>query len=98
MAFVVKIDELNGAASDYSKAASEYDSAYTSLISDMNIQNSSWSDEAGEKWRAITTKAKDELSKIKTNLDSNNKLLTEVAQAANATQQKVQTGIDNIYS
>ena len=96
MALIVKIEELNNAASDYASASSDYDTAYNNVINAMNISDSSWSDEAGVKWRELTTKAKDELSKIKSNLDSNSKLLSEVAVAAGETQQKVAAGIGNI--
>ena len=97
MAFVVKIEELNNAANDYGTAASDYETAYTNLIEAMKIRESSWSDQAGESWRDITAKANEELAKIQGNLESNKKLLSEVASAASETQSKVTTGINNIY-
>lgn len=97
MAFIVKVAELNTAAQDYSSAATNYDTHSTALLNAMNITDANWSDEAGNQWRAITDKATQELTKIKGNLDSNSKLLSEVASKAAATQEKVTAGIGGIY-
>ena len=97
MAFIVKIAELNNASQDYSTAATNYETHSSALLEAMNISDANWSDEAGNQWRAITEKATQELTKIKGNLDSNSKLLSEVATKASETQAKVTAGIGEIY-
>ena len=97
MAFIVKNEELNSAAEKYSSAATAYNESYEKLIAAMKIAESSWSDQAGESWRTIADTAEKELQKLKSTLDANSALLTEVARAAGETQAKVTTGIQNIY-
>ena len=97
MALVVQIEGLESAAKSYSEASKSYDAHYTGIIDAMNIDEASWSDEAGVQWRELTDKAKLELKKIKENLDENSALLAEVARAARETQAKVKQGIDGMY-
>ena len=98
MAFIVKNNELSQASQDYATAASNYSLHSDQLIKAMNIDSSSWSDEAGNKWSDIVQKAGLEFPKVKSNLDSNSKLLSEIAKKAAETEDHVSTGIGNIYS
>ena len=95
MAFIVKTQELNDAATSYGNAATKYENAYKEVIEQMNIV--SWDDSAGDEWRTIKDKAELELGKILSNLQNNAKVLQQVSSSAAAVQLKIEQEISKIY-
>lgn len=87
---------LDGAATEYSGAATDYNTALETLIASLNSALTVWSDKSSETWKQKITEAQANLQAVSAAMSKNSTILTEIASAASATETSVATGISNI--
>ncbi len=89
-------DKLNSAATDYTVAAKDYNTALETLITNLNGALSVWQDKSADTWTQKINEAKTNLQAVSAAMSKNSTILTEIASAASATETSVATGISKI--